>query len=337
MPAKDPITDIVFRICRLHPDAPARTLARRIVDETNGAITIEQARNRVRTLFGVIGRRHRQWPTDGDRTLFRKKRKAGTVYEMPKSKAEAWEPYELGVVGRVGVLSDIHVPYHSEVALQAAVDHLRGEQLAALVLNGDTADFYAISRWDKDPRKRNFRSELEQVRQLIAWVRQEFPEIPIVFKSGNHEERWKHWLFAHAPEISDDPRMGLDQWLDLADHDVQLVEDQRPIMAGRLPILHGHEKGKGISAPVNQARGAFLRLHHTVLEGHGHRTSGHCEPDMFGSEVFCWSTGCLCDMRPEYARLNKWNHGFAVVTVHDDQSFDVENMRITADGKVRSS
>jgi len=108
-------------------------------------------------------------------------------------------------------------------------------------------------------------------------------------------------------------------------------------MLGKLPVLHGHEKGKGMSAPVNQARGAFLRLHHTVLEGHGHRTSGHCEPDMWGNEVFCWSTGCLADLRPEYARLNKYNHGFATVDVHADGSFDVQNMRITKDGVVRTS
>jgi hypothetical protein len=83
--------------------------------------------------------------------------------------------------------------------------------------------------------------------------------------------------------------MGLDQWLELAEHGIELVEDQRPIMCGELPVLHGHEKGKGISSPVNQARGAFLRLLHTVLEGHGHRTSGHAESDMWHRETFCWS------------------------------------------------
>jgi 3',5'-cyclic AMP phosphodiesterase CpdA len=256
---------------------------------------------------------------------------------MPPSKAEPWEPHVLGVVGTVGVLSDIHVPYHSEIALGAAVADLKSSGIDALILNGDIADFYAISRWDKNPAKRNFKAELEQVRQTLAWIRSEFPSIPIVFKLGNHEERWRLWLFQHAPEISDEPEMSLTNWLRLDRNDITLVEDQRPIMAGKLPVLHGHEKGKGISAPVNQARGAFLRLHHTVLEGHGHRTSGHCEPDMFGNEVFCWSTGCLCDLRPEYARLNKWNHGFASVEVHADGSFDVSNHRITADGRVRSS
>jgi hypothetical protein len=41
-------------------------------------------------------------------------------------------------------------------------------------------------------------------------------------------------------------------------------------------------------------------------------------------------------MRPAYARLNKWNQGAAIVTVHADRSFDVENFRIQA-GRVRQS
>lgn len=332
--AVDEITLMARRLCQAHPDAPTRTLARRLVAESNGAITMSAARCRIARQFGVHGKKNRRKVKP---IAPRPPRQAGEVIVMPPSKAEPWGPHDLGVVGTVGVLSDIHVPYHSEIALGAAVADLKSSGIDALILNGDIADFYAISRWDKNPAKRNFKAELEQVRQTLAWIRSEFPSIPIVFKLGNHEERWRLWLFQHAPEISDEPEMSLTNWLRLDRNDITLVEDQRPIMAGKLPVLHGHEKGKGISAPVNQARGAFLRLHHTVLEGHGHRTSGHCEPDMFGNEVFCWSTGCLCDLRPEYARLNKWNHGFASVEVHADGSFDVSNHRITADGRVRSS
>ena len=334
MPAGDAITEMARRLAKAHPNAPARTLARRLVEECGGAITLNQARGRIQRQFGVAGKDNRRRVKA---VSPRAPRQAGEVLQMPPSKADRWAPHELEVVGLVGVLSDIHVPYHSETALRAAVDQLVGDKIDALVLNGDIADFYAISRYTKNPKKRNFRGEVEACRDMLAWIRSRFPNIPIVFKAGNHEERWNHWLWQHAPEISDDPITGLDNWLRMPSHGIEYVDDQRPIMAGKLPILHGHEKGKGMSAPVNQARGAFLRLHHTVLEGHGHRTSGHCEPDMWGSEVFCWSTGCLCDLRPEYARINKFNHGHAMVRVHSGGEFDVTNFRITADGKVRNS
>lgn len=330
----DEITAIVREIVARHPDAPARTLARRVVSETGGAITLEQARHRVRMALGIHGERHRKNSTT--KNLHRAPRAAGQVVAMPATQAEPWLPHDLGVVGKVGVLSDIHVPYHDETALRAAVDHLRAEQIDALLLNGDWADFYSISRHEKNPKHRNFKAELQAVRQLLEWLRQEFPGVPIVAKLGNHEERWEKWLWAHAPEISDEPIMSLDHWFGFDKLGIELVKDKRIVMAGQLPILHGHEKGNGISSPVNQARGAFLRLHHTVLEGHGHRTSTHSEPDMFGRETVCFSTGCLCDLRPAYAVLNKWNHGAAIVEVHADGSFDVENFRVQA-GKVRQS
>lgn len=329
----DEITEMARRLVAAHPDAPAKTLGRRLQEEANGAITLAQAYSRIRRQLGVNGQYSRSRMST---VTPRAKRSAGAAPPMPPSKADAWAPYELEVTGTVGVLSDIHVPYHDEVALRAAVDQLRGDKIDALVLNGDTCDFYAISRYTKNPKKRKFSAEVDAARDMLAWIRGQFPSIPIVFKAGNHEERWNHWLWQHAPEISDDKRTGLDEWLDMADHGIAYVDDQRPILAGQLPILHGHEKGKGFAAPVNQARGAFLRLQHTVLEGHGHRTSAHCEPDMFGREIFCWSTGCLCDLRPEYARINKFNHGFASVRVHADGQFDVSNFRI-ANGKVRTS
>lgn len=332
--ASDDITRMAIEIIRQYPDHPARSLARRLVEAANGAITLDSARSRIRFQLGQSGVRKRKSGATG---LERPARQPGEGVAMPVSKAPAWEPFDPQLLGLWGVLSDIHVPYHSEVALKAAVEHLKERQIVGLLLNGDIADFYSISRYVKNPAHRDFGDELAQVRQLLKWLRQEFPDAKIIYKQGNHEERYQHWLWQHAAELSLQPEMGLDVWLHCNLLDIRMVGDQLPVLLGKLPVLHGHEKGKGMTAPVNQARGAFLRLHHTVLEGHGHRTSGHCEPDMWGNEVFCWSTGCLADLRPEYARLNKYNHGFATVDVHEDGSFDVQNMRITKDGVVRTS
>jgi predicted phosphodiesterase len=334
MPRKRPnpaIDKIVADVLRKWPDHPAKSLARKLVAATSGAMNLEQARTRVRRELGQSGAKQRQFAT-----MPRPARLPGQGVAMPASKAEPWTPHVVDVVGRIGILSDVHVPYHDEVALRAAVDRLASEKIDALVLNGDIADFYSISRWEKDPTKRDFRGELQAVREFVAWIRWSFPEIPIVYKAGNHEERWTHWLWQHAPEIADEPMMSLVSWLKLADHGVELVENQRPIMLGKLPVLHGHELPKGLAAPVNVARGAFLRTLTSVLVGHSHRSSGHAESDMWHAETFCWSTGCLCDLTPEYARINRWNHGAAIVTVFDDGEYEVHNFRI-AHGKVRSS
>jgi predicted phosphodiesterase len=332
--AGDPITEMARRLAQMHPDAPAQTLARRLVKECNGAITLHQARMRMQRQFGVAGAKNRKTMKP---SAPRKQRAAGEILAMPKSMAETWTPHRMNVIGNVGIMSDVHVPYHSEIAVAAAVGFLKDQELTGLLLNGDIADFYAISRYMKDPKQRDFKGELEAVRDFLAYLRQEFPDIPIVYKTGNHEERWQHWLWQHAAEISDDPRMSLTAWLGFNENNIELVEDKRPVLLSKLPVLHGHELPSGMAAPVNVARGAFMKTLSTVLVGHSHRTSNHAESDMWHKETGCWSTGCLCDLRPEYARINRWNWGFAMVAIHKGGAFDVHNYRVMHDGTVRTA
>ena len=332
--AGDAITEMARDLCKRFPDVPSRTLAKRLVRDTKGAITVEQARKRIMHLFGVNGKHHRKKTNPA---FFRKPRKAGAGYAMPRSVAPKWTPHVVNVKGHIGIISDVHVPYHDEIAVTAAVSHLKDVGLSALLLNGDIADFYSISRYMKDPKQRDFKAELEAVREFVRWIRQEFPAIPIIYKLGNHEERWQHWLWQHAAEISDDPRMSLCAWLDFNANDVTLVEDQRPVMLGKLPVFHGHELPRGMAAPVNAARGVWMRIKGTGLVGHHHRSSNHTESDWRHKETASWSVGCLCDLTPEYSRVNGWNHGFAVATIHDGGTFDVQNYRVMTDGSVRTA
>jgi predicted phosphodiesterase len=328
----DEITQIARRLARENPDHPARGLARMLVKECNGALTLHQARMRIQRQLGVHGKQNRKQCDH----IGRAPRQAGVEYRLPPSMAESWEPHKFMVVGLVGVISDIHIPYHDEVAVRAAVSHLKDAGLDGLVINGDLADFYAISRFTKDPRQRDFSGELEACRDFIGWLRDQFPKIPIIYAAGNHEERWQHYIWQHAPELSKDKMMCLQQWLHLDKHDITLVEQQRPILLGKLPVLHGHQLARGFAAPVNPARGAFMKTHSTCLVGHHHQTSVHASSNLWHDETTCWSVGCLSYLSPEYSRVNNYNHGCATVRVHKNGEFDVTNMRIS-NGTVRSS
>jgi hypothetical protein len=118
-----------------------------------------------------------------------------------------------------------------------------------LVLNGDTCDFYTISAVDQRTEERaTFAARSTPRRSCWRGYGKSFRAFRSSSRAGNHEERWKHWLWQHAPEISatTDAWASISGW-NFAEHGIELVEDQRPIMCGELPILHGHEKGKGIS------------------------------------------------------------------------------------------
>lgn len=319
-------------LCRKFPDASNTGLARRARSERPETFpSLEHARTTIRLIRGVKGNRQRKQATEP-----KAKGYSGQPIKMPPSMAEPFETFQIDSK-RCGIISDVHIPYHSEVAFGAAIKALKAIKIDTLLINGDFADFYQVSRHQRDPKHRRFSEELKSVVQGLEWLRSEFPKARIVYKLGNHEERWQVFIWNRAPEIYDLPAVQIDELLQAKRLGVEVVGDQRFVMLGQLPILHGHELGKSIFSPVNPARGAFLRTHHTVLVGHSHQTSGHADTDMFHSETFVWSTGCLCDLTPAYARNNRWNHGFAWVDVSSDGSFSVSNRRIAKNGEVRGA
>ena len=259
----------------------------------------------------------------------------GPKLNLPKSKAESWEPIQLKTPCSVLSLSDIHVPFHDEQAIEVAVKHAKkNHKITALLLNGDTCDFYSLSRFETQVKKRDLNQELYAVRALLVWLAKQFPKARRVFKWGNHEEWWSRYMNGPAERLADCEFAQLGTALALKKHGFEEVRDNI-IMAGELPILHGHEMKN--SSGVNPARSAFLKTNHSSLSGHLHRTSSHAESDIFHNEVMTWTQGCLCGRRPEYARINKWNLGFAVVEVAKDKSYNVFNYRIGEKYAVRAA
>ena len=330
MPPKTQARLVAEDVCSKFPSASTLQLSRKLRTENPELFSsVEKARNVIRIVRGTFGDKHRK----ENKNIIPK-----VPLSCPPSLAEPWVPYKVENCKRVGIISDVHIPYHSELAFQASIDYLKNLNIDTLIINGDFADFYQVSRWQKDPRKRRLSEERNLVISGLAWLRETFSKATIIYKEGNHEERWQHFVWNRAPEIYDLPACLLPNLLDFDKFKIIHITDQRPVLVGKLPVLHGHEMGQGgISSPVNPARGVFLRTNHTILVGHGHRTSTHVEKDMFDHEVAVWSTGCLCANNPEYRRVGKQNWGFAYVEVSKDGTFGVHNLRIDKQGVVRSS
>ena len=327
---KSPLRLEAERLVLLMKNASTNSIAKRLAKEFK--CTHNAARQAVRASRGEHSKARLK-----SAVIIRPKSERTMSPKMPKSLAEPWEPLYVNDSSIVS-LSDIHIPYHDEVALSAAMAYIKKLKPKTVLLNGDICDFYTISRWDKDPRKRDFKMERKVCIEFLEWLRKEAGKnCRIIFKDGNHEERWTKYLWNRAPELSDEPELRLNNWLKLDNLGIEYVSEQRPVMCGDLAVFHGHELPKGLTNPVNMARGAFLRMVDCVLVGHGHRSSSHTEPDWQKREITTWSQGCLCDMNPEFARINKWNHGFALIKVMRDSTFNVENFRISPDGVIRSS
>ncbi len=325
-----PIKAKAEKLCREFPTASNYGLARKLYDENKELLTHNAAKLQIRRARGAQGKDNRSYATAA-RSI------KTPIPECPPSAAEPWLPIQIDGPCRVLVLSDLHFPYHSKEAIDAAVAYGRKLKPDVLLINGDFLDFHRISRFQQDPKKRTLREEIDTGKEALAWLRSRFSKARFIYKIGNHDQRWDHFIWNRAAELFDLENVQLHNVLDFEKHGIERVDDN-PILAGKLPILHGHEFGKsGIAAPVNPARGAFLRTNHTVLIGHLHRPSSHAESNMWHDETMTWSTGCLCALQPEYARINKWAHGMASVDVASDGQFDVHNYRLSADFSVRSA
>ena len=114
-------------------------------------------------------------------------------YKLPESNETDFKPYKITGHKRIAIFSDIHVPYHSIDCITAALDFCKKEKPDALLLNGDTIDCHKLSRFIKDPSKRNFAQELETFKQLFDIFKKQL-NCKIYFKVGNHEERYERFL-----------------------------------------------------------------------------------------------------------------------------------------------
>lgn len=280
---------------------------------------VEDARGVVRTVTGTHGKAKNAILT--------------TAYKgLPKGIKNDYTPYILAS-GKYGVMSDIHIPYHDERAVDLALNYFRKHGVKNLLLNGDIIDCYQQSDFQKDPTMPSIREEFQMLREWLTWISKDFR---IVLKLGNHCERWERYLMTKAPAIFDLEILSWDfmvhEWWKLPQ--IPIVADKRLLYAGKLSIVHGNEFGRSIFTPVNPARGLWNRGKANILCGHYHQVSEHTTTDIRGKIYGTWSTGCLCDLHPKYRPLNEWQNGFATVEHETNGDFEVHNFRII-DGKIR--
>lgn len=322
------------------PDTPTATLAKKAFNE-NGLLfsSINNARCMIRYRRGTMGKKNRKqiakdkqkYVTNNHKDFFKK----DNPFNLPPSEAESNEPHLLPLsIRRMLLLSDIHFPYQDNKALTLALRYGMEKEVDTIYLNGDTIDFFQISRFIGDPRKPSIAHELDIVRNFLDTLRENFPNAKIYYKIGNHDVRLETYLFNKAPELLECTEFKLENLLQFGSRGITPISSKKIAKCGRLFILHGHEFVTSSFSPVNPARGFYMKAKANMIGGHHHQTSEHTENNLKQEPVTCWSTGCLCELTPDYMPINKWNHGFAYIEFKKDGSFKVENKRIIK-GEIR--
>jgi len=326
---QNPSALLIQELLEVFPNSPSLTLAKKAYSLAPELWRdLEATRSMVRFYRGASGKKSRQHSIasrDFSKKLF-------NPFDFPQSDEAEYLPYILPEDCRkILWLSDVHVPYHNLEALTAAVEIGIMEQADTIFLAGDFMDFYGISTYEKDARKRSFSGELEMGKTMLQKLRGIFPDQRFFFMVGNHEERLERYMRVKAPELLDCEQFRIQELLGFESLDIEVINGKRICHAGDLVLMHGHEFGRG-SGGAFPARALMLKAKTSAICGHWHRPSDHAENDVNGNVMRAWSTGCLCELNPEYMPLNNWGHGCAVITVEDGHA-SVQNYRIQ-DGEV---
>jgi hypothetical protein len=310
--------DIVQKAISRFPHLPNRTLARYILME-NGEYfdgDIEKIRNSVRYFSGSQGERSRK----NTREIL-----------IPRTLRNKRTPFHLNS-GKWLLLPDCHIPYHEPKAIEAAIQYGKDHKVTGVFFPGDLQDCASVSFW-QSTHKRNFDKELEMFIDFLDFIEHEFPTQEKVWLPGNHEYRLDRYYQSKAPELIGMPLIAFDTVLALEQRKIKRLDYDQIVLAGKLPIIHG-DKPK-VSTVVNPARGLLLKTQSWAMCMHYHRTSEQPGKNLMGTLLTCWSVGCLCDLSPDYNPYgNNWNHGFAIVEVENNGSFEVHNKRILPSFKV---
>ena len=232
-------------------------------------------------------------------------------------------------------ISDIHIPNQNNKAIELAIEDGIKEKVTCIILGGDVMDNTPFTSHDAPPPSPDdVRDYFEMTQQFLEYLRSKFPKIHIVWIEGNHDNWISRWLMKKAPILFNDPYYHLPQRLDLKKYSIDFYEQEVILQMGKLSASHGHTIVRGVFAPVNAARGVFMRTKSNYIIGHVHATSIHHESNIKGEQIGCFSVGCLCELSPSYDPHNtKHNLGYAIIKVEKDGNFIVLNKTII-NGKV---
>jgi len=167
-------SDIVIEYIQRFPKASTMAIARMVLEENKLYFdSVEQARGMVRAYRGELIKGSSQRTIVQTRTAEEKKN--FIKKKLPESDYQKCEPFIIPKgQNNILILSDIHLPYQDNKALDLAINYGIENKVNAVYLNGDTLDFYMASRFLKNPRLRDLAGELEMGREFLQLLQETF-------------------------------------------------------------------------------------------------------------------------------------------------------------------
>ncbi len=211
---------------------------------------------------------------------------------------------------KVLFIPDIHCPYEDTIALEALYCFMNWWKPDTVIILGDLIDFYAISRFNKDPdRALKLQEELDSSVQVLKDIKDRAGNAKIYFIKGNHEARLKKYLWSNATELNSLKALRLENLLQFERFNIK-YEDRGLLKYKHLIVKHGTLVRK---FTCYTAKGEFEKNGKSGVSGHTHRLGSYRHTNE-GGEYIWVESGCLCKLNPEYmeGETPNWMQGFTV-------------------------
>ncbi len=238
------------------------------------------------------------------------------------------------MMGPVVILGDLHAPFVDKAACSVAVQVIQSIGPRAVVLNGDMADNYALSRFDKDSdRITSLRADLDCLRGYLEMFRDEAPEADFYYTEGNHEVRLSK-VKCKVPELAGLEALTMPNLLDFASLGIAWVPEREKLQFGDWLILHGNSccsKGGATGQRMIDRYGC------SGISNHVHRLA-QVSRTVYGRQMTWIENGCLCDpAQMEYGDMFDWQHGFTVLHQDFPELVHIKNGKTRFRGEVYSA
>jgi len=192
-------------------------------------------------------------------------------------------------LSKILFIPDTHVPYHNKKAFKLVLKAAKTFKPDTLVILGDFCDFYSVSRFSKDPkRKLNLKWEIEEVNKALNSL-DALSATKKIFIAGNHEYRLEKFIFDKAPEL--DGLLSIESCFKLKERGWVYVPYRKDIKLGKIYLTHDINHTGRMSG--HKVIDTYM---HSAITAHTHRMIYIVEADGVGEPVLSAQWGWLGDV-----------------------------------------
>jgi hypothetical protein len=257
----------------------------------------------------------------------------------------------------VAIIPDWHIPAHDRQVTFMVKQWLSDLRPDIIILIGDAADMFGLSRWPKPPRVvANTQSELDETRRIIDDIIECSGCMHVFYILGNHEDRGRRTQI--------DPNSNVASLIDpstqepiLNFHFLMGYKPGDPItfiygafedggfgggilINGEIKFIHGNKvRPKPGASPYAEADAAGK----SIGQGHTHRYAKRARRNTKSGLIRSYEFGFLGDERHPYlgyAFNTNWHQGVATGRVHGDllhiEMHPVKKIKDKETGQIRS-